>query len=124
MYPKIYRSTLVEDGRIISKDYSEQFGIKKPYLYSLNFGHNNCGGFCVKAGLGQFKLLYEQLPERYSFHEQQEQEAIAIGGKPFLAKQINNKKRYISMKDYRIEYLEKGKAEQFKFDIGGCGCAI
>ena len=33
MAPYVYRSTLIEDERIISKDYSAQFGIKPPRLY-------------------------------------------------------------------------------------------
>lgn len=119
-----YRSTLVEEGRIISKDFSEQFGIKKPFLYTLNFAHNNCGGFCVKSGLGQFKKLYEELPERYKYHEDKESEVIAVGGKPFLKKTKNNITRYLTMKEYRKQYLEPKLAEEFKFDLGGCGCAI
>jgi len=124
MKPSIYRSTLVEDGRIIAKDFSEQFGIRKPRLYELGFGHNNCGGFCVKAGLGHFKTLHEKLPERYKFHEEKEQEVIAIGGLPFLKKTINGKLRYLTMKEYREEFLELNKAEEDKYDIGGCACAL
>lgn len=125
MYPWIYRSTLVEDGRIIHKDYSEQFGIKKPRLYSMGFGHNNCGGFCVKAGLGHFKILYEQMPERYKEHEDTEiRLAESVGTLPFLKKTINNKVHYLTLRDYREKYLEAGKAEEDKFDIGGCACAI
>lgn len=125
MRPLIYRSTLVEEGRIIPKDYSEQFGIKKPALYNLGFPHNNCGGFCVKAGLGQFKMLWEKLPERYAWHEQQEQETLALGGLPFLKIRRKDKPtRYISLKEYREEFLETNKAEEDTFDIGGCGCAL
>jgi hypothetical protein len=124
MYPKVYRSTLVEDGRIVPKDFSEQFGIRKPFLYTLGFAHNNCGGFCVKAGLGQFKKLYEELPERYTWHEQQEQETLALGAKPFLRITRNGKKRYITMKEYKEEFLEQNKADEFKYDLGGCGCAL
>jgi 3'-phosphoadenosine 5'-phosphosulfate sulfotransferase (PAPS reductase)/FAD synthetase len=32
-------------------------GIKRPALYDLGFGHANCGGGCVKAGIGQFRKL-------------------------------------------------------------------
>jgi len=124
MYPKTYRSLLVEKGLIVPKDFSEQFDIRRPYLYTLGLPHNNCGGFCVKAGLGQFKLLFEQLPERYKEHEDKEQEVIAIGGLPFLKKTTKGKKRYLSMKQYREEYLEQGKAEEDKYDIGGCACAL
>ena len=124
MSPAIYRSLLVERGLIIAKDFSEQFGIRKPFLYTLNFAHNNCGGFCVKSGLGQFKKLYEELPERYAYHEQQERETIALGAKPFLRMQKNNKKRYLTMEEYRVEFLEVDKAEEFTYDYGGCGCAL
>lgn len=125
MKPWVYRSTLVEEGRIIPKDYSEQFGIKKPRLYSLGFGHNNCGGFCVKAGLGHFKTLYEVMPERYKQHEEKELElASKYKTLPFLKKTIDGKVHYLTMKDYRETYLTKGKAEEDKFDIGGCSCAL
>jgi hypothetical protein len=124
MYPKTYRSLLVEKGLIVSKDFSEQFLIRRPYLYTLGFSHNNCGSFCVKAGLGQFKMMFEKLPERYTYHEEKEQEVLAIGGLPFLRKTTNGKKRYLSMKEYREEYLEQGKADSDKHDIGGCACAL
>lgn len=125
MFPKVYRSTLVEEGRIIPKDYSEQFGIKKPRLYSMGFGHNNCGGFCVKAGLGHFKTLYEQMPARYKLHEQTEQRlAQEYQTKPFLSKTVKRQKIYLTMKEYREQYLEKGEAEEDKWDIGGCACAL
>lgn len=125
MKPWVYRSTLVEEGRIVPKDYSEQFGIRKPRLYSLGFGHNNCGGFCVKAGLGHFKTLFEVMPERYAEHEAKELElANKYKTLPFLKKTINGKVHYLTMKDYRENYLEQGKAEEDKFDIGGCACAL
>jgi hypothetical protein len=31
--------------------------IRRPALYDLGFSHANCGGGCVKAGLGQFRKL-------------------------------------------------------------------
>lgn len=124
VWPLVYRSTLVEEGRIIPKDYCKQFGIIPPRLYTLGFSHNNCGGFCVKAGLGHFKLLYEKMPERYRYHEQQEKETIALGGLPFLRKSSYGSIRYISLEDYRKEYLEKGLAEEDTYDIGGCSCAL
>ena len=41
-------------------------GIKLPRLYEMGFQHNNCGGGCVKAGIGHFKLLLDKMPERYA----------------------------------------------------------
>lgn len=124
-WPWVYRSTLVEDGRFIEKDFSEQFGIQRPRLYRMGFHHNNCGGFCVKAGLGHFKILWEKMPERYDYHENEEQKtAQKHGTLPFLSKQVNGQRVWLTLKDYRELYLEAGKSDDDKFDIGGCNCAI
>lgn len=125
MKPWIYRSTLVEEGRIVYKDYSEKYGIAIPRLYREGFSHNNCGGFCVKAGLGHFKILYEKLPERYLEHEKKENNLrYKYGTLPFLSKTEGGIKKRLYMQDYREQYLEKGLAEQDTYDIGGCSCAL
>lgn len=51
----------------------QKAGITPPRLYALGFRHNNCGGACVKAGLRQWALLWRVLPDRYIWHEIQEQ---------------------------------------------------
>jgi hypothetical protein len=127
MIPYVYRSTLVEEGKIIPKDYSEQFGIKRPRLYDWKLGHNNCGGFCVKAGLGHYKALYEANPDRYKEFEVKEAEVYATIGKqyPFLKKQIKGERRFITLKEYREEFLETNTVTPDEaIEFGGCGCAI
>jgi len=113
-------------------------GIKRSEAYDIGLAHDNCGGFCVKAGLGHFKLLWEKDPSRYLYHERKLEEAMeSIGRYPFLKKTVNKQTYYVSMKEYR-EYLETGKlvvdgdlivcepVDQTgdALDIGGCGCAI
>jgi len=127
MSPYIYRSTLVEEGRIINKDYSEQFGIRRPRLYDWKLGHNNCGGFCIKAGLGHYKALYEANPERYREFESKEQEVYDVIGAtyPFLKKTENKVLRRLTLKQYREEFLMQGKVTALESqEYGGCGCAI
>jgi hypothetical protein len=127
MSPYIYRSTLVEEGKIINKDYSEQFGIKRPRLYDWKLGHNNCGGFCIKAGLGHYKALYEANPERYREFESKEQEVYDVIGAtyPFLNKTENKVLRRLTLKQYREEFLMQGKVTALESqEYGGCGCAI
>lgn len=51
-----------------------QRGIKVPRLYQLGFRHNNCGGACVQAGIGQWSRLWRLFPDRYVWHERQEEE--------------------------------------------------
>lgn len=73
-----------------------------PRLYELGFSHNNCGGFCVKAGLKHFKNLKEKMPLLYDYHASKYQ-ALADKlptARPFLKKQIDGKKGYITMVEY------------------------
>ena len=129
--PYTYRSYLIENNIFLTnsykKDWCERIGIEAPRLYKFGFAHNNCGGFCVKAGLGQFKKLYEFLPEVYMQNELEEQRVMQNNPKlkPFLRKTINGKLTYITLRDYRINYLESGNISQDEsLQFGGCGCAL
>lgn len=110
--------------------WAESLGVKRPILYELGFAHNNCGGFCVKAGLGQFYNLLKTMPDRYQYHEQKQEELFGVLGKrvPFLRQTVNGELQYISLKEYReqIEEIERNQQEVAcqidLFDIGGCGC--
>src|SRR3990167_571917 len=98
----------------------ETVGIKIPKLYKLGFQHNNCGGFCVKAGQAQFKQLLRVMPERYAYHESEQEKLFArIGKHGFIAQTKDGKKKYLSMKQFR-EHLEAG-GKIDEFDFGGCG---
>lgn len=102
-------------------DSLKRTGIAVPRLYEMGFAHNNCGGFCVKAGVGHFMLLLAKLPKRYAIHEQKEQEI-----RDFLKKPVSILERDgqpFTLRDLRLE-VEAGRAAQLDmFDIGGCGCA-
>lgn len=129
--PYIYRSILIEEDVFITPKqkiaWCNTNNIKPSIMYEMGFSHDNCGGFCVKAGLGQFKKLYELLPETYAENEKQEQDAITNNPKlkPFLRKTINGKLTYISMKEYRENYLVPNQVtEDEAMEFGGCGCAL
>lgn len=117
----------------------ETAGIKRPRLYEMGFSHNNCGGFCVKAGHGHFKNLLEKMPERYAYHEQKEKEWREKFGKDatvlrdFKSGPINpetGKRKAIPMTLERFRQIIQGeiipeKYEQLDlFDFGGCGCFV
>lgn len=107
----------------------KRINIKIPRLYDMGFQHNNCGGFCVKTGQAQFKLLLEKNRGRYLYHENEQEKLFEHIGKknPFIRKSVNGKLYYLSLREFR-EYLESGKDftdeenYQLKFDFGGCGC--
>lgn len=76
---KPYRAeALLTEPPYIDKEYifskMVEHGIRKPRLYEMGFSHNNCGGFCVRAGKGHFINLLQKMPDRYMYHERKEQE--------------------------------------------------
>lgn len=97
-------------------------GIRVPRLYEMGFPHNNCGGFCVKAGQAHYRLLLEKLPERYAYHERREQELMAYLGKKvtILRDRRGGKTKPMSLREFR-EANEAGRDCDL-LDWGGCGC--
>lgn len=119
----------VYDKELLWQEFHKQSGIRKPRLYDIGFSHNNCGGFCVKAGLAHYKHLLEVDRERYLEFERKEAETYAKIGKkyPFLRKTINGKLEYITLRQYR-QMLEANTCElsdDDKYQFGGCAaCAL
>jgi hypothetical protein len=100
---------------------SEQ-GVSQPRLYDMGFAHNNCGGFCVKAGQSQFRQLLQLRPDTYAYHEAQERELQLFLGKPVtvLTETVDGKKLNLSMQALR-ERIEAG----MRIDEGdgeACAC--
>ena len=48
-------------------------GIEAPWLTRQGFPHANCGGGCVKAGVGQFRRLLADQPGTYASWEREEE---------------------------------------------------
>jgi len=99
-------------------------GIKPPRLYAMGFPHNNCGGFCVKAGQAQFALLLRIMPERYKFHEEQETRLLEkLGrGHTILRTQKDGNSKPLSLREFRENREKQCSFDQFEW--GGCGCAV
>lgn len=104
-------------------------GIEIPNLYKLGFSHNNCGGFCFRAGIGHFKNLLEKKPELYKYHEKKELELRNYLGRDDIAilrRTKDGEKINLTLKDLRVEL--ESMPEQLSFDeltdIGGCGCFV
>jgi 3'-phosphoadenosine 5'-phosphosulfate sulfotransferase (PAPS reductase)/FAD synthetase len=104
-------------------------GIEPPRLYKMGFPHNNCGGFCVKAGHAQFELLLRTMPERFRWHEQWEErvraDQIARGIVPssVLYHRRGGPRQRITLREFR-EQIERQPELLDEFDWGGCGCAL
>jgi 3'-phosphoadenosine 5'-phosphosulfate sulfotransferase (PAPS reductase)/FAD synthetase len=97
-------------------------GIRLPRLYDMGFDHNNCGGFCVKAGQAHFRRLLEVMPARYAYHEAKEQEIRRYLGKPvsMLRKEVNGVRYPLTLKDLRESLAKGGTCDPHEW--GGCSC--
>lgn len=100
-------------------------GIKQPRLYDMGFAHNNCGGFCVRAGQGHFINLLKQNRDLYLYHESKElemQEYLERTDISILTRTVNGLEQTLTLRQLREEW-ESGLGNQIDLDdIGGCGC--
>jgi 3'-phosphoadenosine 5'-phosphosulfate sulfotransferase (PAPS reductase)/FAD synthetase len=103
---------------LFSKDYTHlvrQQGIEPPRLYAMGFPHNNCGGGCVKAGQKQWALLWHTFPDRYRWHEEQEQHLRRVLGKnvAILRDRRGGTTRPLTLRRFRLR-LEQGAGQNHK----------
>lgn len=123
--PRPLVSLLIEH-KVLRSSYGawlDEFGLVPPRLYRYGFPHNNCGGFCVRAGKTQFASLLEYFPERYRYHEARELETLErIGStaRPFLRDFRGGTCSYLTLREFREE-IESG-AHVPTFEWGGCDC--
>lgn len=129
--PWVYKAPLCDPPYMTKAElhqWAEAEGLRKQRLYELGMPHANCGGGCVKAGVGHWRLLFQKWPERYALWEQKEQELYSRvpNAKPFLKKSEDGEMQYLSLKTLREKFLEpeaNGAACQIDlWDFGGCGC--
>jgi hypothetical protein len=125
--PWRYEAPLCEPPYLTKEDgaaWLRAIGIERPRLTRLGFAHNNCGGGCVKAGMGHFAHLLRTLPDVYAEWERNEQ-----GMRDFLARDVSilketrggvSKPLTLTQLRSRIEDGQQIDA----FEIGGCGCFI
>lgn len=128
--PYTIAAPMAEEPYLDKKDMIKalnQAGIRTPHLYDLGFSHNNCGGFCVRAGQAHFINLLKTIPERYKYHEEKEQEMREYLGRDdvsILKRTVKGKVEQLTLRKLREEW-ETGLGTQIDmFDVGGCGCFV
>lgn len=100
-------------------------GIRPPALTTQGFPHNNCGGFCIKAGHAQFAALLRIHPDRYRHHETEEEATRVHIGRTDIAilrDRRGGDTKPMTMREFR-ERLEANPDDYDKQDWGSaCNC--
>lgn len=105
-----------------AEEWLTSVGIARPRLYDLGFGHANCGGGCVKAGIGQFRHLHRVLPDRFAEWEAHENEMRdLLGDVSILRDRTGGTTTPLTLGRLRTE-LERQPALFAGEEWGACGC--
>ena len=103
----------------------DRAGIARPALYSEGFLHNNCGGGCVRAGVGQFAHLFRARPETFAEWEAGEQAMrdYLNADVSILRDRTGGTTKPLTLASVR-ERLERTPSMFADEDWGGCGCFV
>lgn len=119
------RSPLIERGLFKEEVLAllKAKGLRPSRAYEQGLSHDNCGGFCVKAGQGHYINLLEARPEVYRLHEEKEQAFRRFTGKDvsILRDRTGGETKPLTLRQLR-ERHERQPALIDRFDIGGCNC--
>lgn len=102
-------------------------GLVRPRLYRKRYVHNNCGGFCIKAGHGHYLNRLGADPDRYAYDETMERKISEWVGQPvtMLTDRRGGDKVMMSLGELRAS-VSAGMFEEVDNEPGdsGCGCMI
>lgn len=100
-------------------------GIELPRLYKLGFSHNNCGGGCVRAGIGHFAKLHHELPEVFAEWERNEQGVRTFLDRDDIA-MLKDRRGGSNVPMTLVQLRRRLDAgdQVDAFEIGGCGCFV
>lgn len=120
--PLMQPPILTKDG---IKTEVERLGLRIPRMYLEGYEHNNCGGSCLKAGIGHWIHHLQTRPCAYAESERKENEFRALYGDYSILKD----RRGGTTKPLPLSELRKrvqgGDAGLFADEEwGGCGCAV
>lgn len=104
-------------------DWAKAEGLQPSRAYAQGFAHDNCGGFCIKAGIGHFATLLRERRDVYLHHEEQEATfPHKDGDRTVLRDRAGGETKPMSLKELR-EMIDSGRQVDM-FEIGGCGCFV
>lgn len=103
----------------------EELGIAPPRLYAKGYMHNNCGGFCVKAGLAHWQNRLRVDPERYAYDAMMERKIrnyLTTGKATILRDRRGGKTKPMSLDVFAARAA--GPTIEYEPGSSGCGCML
>ncbi|WP_334656698.1 hypothetical protein [Sphingomonas panaciterrae] len=117
-------------GEILSLAYAplDQIGPASPRLYGMGYKHNNCGGWCVKAGQAHYANRFRVQPKRYAYDALMEQKMRAYLGADvsmLTDRRGGTGKRPMTLAEF-AERLRADPGASYEYQPGesGCGCMV
>lgn len=116
------------EGAIGPLVYLEKAGIDRPRLYRMGYMHNNCGGFCCKAGHAHYRNRLRVHPDRFAYDKLMEQKM-----RDFLGANVSMMRTTAGGKGKQVftlaeleELVQRSPEIDFDWLPGesGCGCMI
>jgi hypothetical protein len=104
----------------------EAIGPAAPRLYGMGYTHNNCGGFCIKAGQAHWANRFKVSPGRFAYDAMMERKMGAFIGKP--VSMLTDRRGGMGKKpmtlDAFAERLRREPNRRYEYQPGesGCGC--
>jgi len=118
------------DKPLLSKEQmheaAEALGVPRQRLYRMGAPHANCGGGCVKAGIGHFARLLDVWPARFAEWESNEEALRQYLDKDvtILRDRRGGQVVPLTLRGLRERIETVGREEIDMFEIGGCGCMV
>lgn len=109
--------------------YLADAGIERPRLYRLGYVHNNCGGFCIKAGHAHYQNRYRVQPDRFAYDAMMERKFSEYIGKPvsmLTDRRGDGVKKILTLDEFATRESANDNQIDLFYEGGdsGCGCMI
>lgn len=99
--------------------------IAPPRLYALGYMHNNCGGFCCKAGQAHYRNRLLTQPERYAYDAMWERlmrEFLDADVSMLTDRAGDGEKKVLTLDVFAERIRAKPQMDLFYDNDSGCGC--
>lgn len=103
----------------------DDLGIETPRLYRSGYVHNNCGGFCCKAGQAHWANRFRVQPERYTYDAMMERKLRAFLGADvsmLTDRRGGDGKKPMTLDAFAAR-LRAEPTKPYEYEPGDSGCA-